>query len=322
MLKGYLLSKGVAISERHLRSAVPLIAPVQHRQRQLGQVDRTNPHVYHASYYGEKLHIDQNEKLCMYGVTYVLARDGYSGRITAGAIMPQKNNIAIFDEVYLPTVMENGLWDQVRVDHGREFYLVLFIQEKLRVLRGNLSVAPYRQTTSRANHVIERIWVELNRRVSYPIKRAISAMVIRNAIDLDSEVVKFCVSVILMSLCKIGMDRFISAWNCHHLPSRGIPNLLQSHRNGTTAIHPHEVPSTQQATDDYRQQGGTLSDPKTFGSDPLAANALLCNQRDEVFSERIGTTFSEIFNQVLIGNTVPFEQAILNYILITEELSG
>ena len=134
MLKGYMLPKGVAISERHIRLAIPQVAPIQHRQRQLGQVNRTNPHLYHANYYGE---IDQNEKLCMYGVTYVLARDGYSGRITAGAVMSQKNNITIYDEVYLPTVVEDGLWDQVSVDYGREFYLVWYIQEKLRAQRGN-----------------------------------------------------------------------------------------------------------------------------------------------------------------------------------------
>ena len=85
-----MLSKGVVILERHLCSAIPQIAPVQNRQRQLGQVDRTNPHLYYASSYGEKLHIDQNEKLCIYGVTYVLARDGYSGRITAGAVCHQR----------------------------------------------------------------------------------------------------------------------------------------------------------------------------------------------------------------------------------------
>ena len=145
-------------------------------------------------------------------------------------------------------------------------------------------------------------------------------MVTRNMVDLDSEVVKFCVSSVLIPLCKIGMERFISAWNCHHLPSRGIPNLLKSHCNGTTVIRPHEIPSTQQATDDYRQQGGTLSDPEPFGYDPLANDATLRDQRDVVFSERIRTTFPDIFHQLLIGNTVPLEEAILMYISITEEL--
>ncbi len=30
-----------------------------------------------------------------------------------------------------------GLWDQVRVDHGKEFYLMLYVQEILAQLRTN-----------------------------------------------------------------------------------------------------------------------------------------------------------------------------------------
>ena len=69
MLNGCLKSRGFLVSERHLRIAVSRIAPFQ---RQVGQIDRTNPQLYHAECFGEKLHIDQNEKLGMYGVTYVL----------------------------------------------------------------------------------------------------------------------------------------------------------------------------------------------------------------------------------------------------------
>lgn len=71
----------------------------------------------------------------MYGLTYVIARDGYSGKIVGAATMSVKNNLVIYDKVYLAAVIEYGLWDQLRVDHGREFYLMLFIQEKLREQR-------------------------------------------------------------------------------------------------------------------------------------------------------------------------------------------
>jgi hypothetical protein len=43
---------------------------------------------------GHKLHMDQNEKLGMFGVTHV-AVDGSSGRIVASATMPWKNNLII-----------------------------------------------------------------------------------------------------------------------------------------------------------------------------------------------------------------------------------
>ena len=44
-------------------------------------LDHVNPVQYAALYFGHKLHIDQNEKLKMYGVTHVVARDGFSGKI-------------------------------------------------------------------------------------------------------------------------------------------------------------------------------------------------------------------------------------------------
>ena len=39
---------------------------------------------------------DQNEKLVHYGVTYVMARDGYSGKLVGAAVMPRKNNELIY----------------------------------------------------------------------------------------------------------------------------------------------------------------------------------------------------------------------------------
>ena len=49
---------------------------------------------------------------------------------------------------YRSAVDQYGLWDQVRVDHGREFYLILFIQEKLRRTFVCSGISPYVQTRS------------------------------------------------------------------------------------------------------------------------------------------------------------------------------
>lgn len=59
-----------------------------------------NPVPYNAEYMGHKLHLDQNEKLVMFGVTHVIAVDGYSRKIVANTTMPVKNNLTIYDEVY------------------------------------------------------------------------------------------------------------------------------------------------------------------------------------------------------------------------------
>lgn len=51
---------------------------------------------YYAAYMGHKLHMDQNEKMAMFGVTYVLAIDGYSGKLVGHAIMPKKKTISSY----------------------------------------------------------------------------------------------------------------------------------------------------------------------------------------------------------------------------------
>ena len=69
--------------------------PLGYQCRQQSLVDRTNPAAYYASAFGHKLHFDQNEKLIMFGVTHVIAIDGYSRMIVAHLTIPVKNNILI-----------------------------------------------------------------------------------------------------------------------------------------------------------------------------------------------------------------------------------
>ena len=59
-----------------------------------------NPIPYRADYFRHKTHMDQNEKLVMYGVTRVLAIDDLSRFIAAFSAMPIKNYALIYDEVY------------------------------------------------------------------------------------------------------------------------------------------------------------------------------------------------------------------------------
>ena len=45
--------------------------------------------------------------------------------------------------------MQYGLWDQLRVDHGKEWILMLYAQEQLAHMRRNQSRSPHVQTTSK-----------------------------------------------------------------------------------------------------------------------------------------------------------------------------
>ena len=50
---------------------------------------------------------------------------------------------------YRHTVLQEGLFNQIRFDHGKEFYLTLYGQECLAHLRGNPRRDPHRQTESK-----------------------------------------------------------------------------------------------------------------------------------------------------------------------------
>lgn len=63
--------------------------------------------------------------------------------------MPVKNNFLIYENIHRSAVMQYGVWDQIRVDHGTEFYLSLYILEKLSTYRKNPRRAPFIQTTSK-----------------------------------------------------------------------------------------------------------------------------------------------------------------------------
>ena len=118
MITGLLRSKGICVNEGKVRQSLKRFDPVSHQIRHETAGRSLNPKCYNADYFGHKVHMDQNEKLKMFGVTHVMARDGYSGMIVAFSTMPVKNNLIIYDEVYRHFTMTSGLWDQVRVDGG------------------------------------------------------------------------------------------------------------------------------------------------------------------------------------------------------------
>uniref|UniRef100_A0AAV2MKP7 Transposase n=1 Tax=Knipowitschia caucasica TaxID=637954 RepID=A0AAV2MKP7_KNICA len=99
MMTGYLLADGVLASERRVGKILKTMNRPYNEMRRRG-ARNLNPVPYHADYMGHKVHIDQNEKLIMFGVTHVLAIDGYSSKVVAHATMPIKNTLTIYEDVY------------------------------------------------------------------------------------------------------------------------------------------------------------------------------------------------------------------------------
>lgn len=193
-MQGLLRSHGIEVSQSRIAGALRRVAPIQYRARRIDIYRMLNPILYNASYFGQKLHLDQNEKIVMYGVTHILAVDGYSRKIVGLITLPVKNAIAIYDLLLRPLLLTEGIWEQVRVDHGQEFALIISVQQSLADLRQTRCHSPVLQSTSRQNHRVERLWPEVNQRINYPIKRVLIEMESNGEIDMSNRITKFCVS--------------------------------------------------------------------------------------------------------------------------------
>ena len=321
MVAGYLKASGMNIGERVVRRFLPQANPQFANERRQGIERQTNPHPYYAEYAGHKLHLDQNEKLVDYGVTVVCAIDGFSKFITGYSVMSIKNNVIIYDEVYRPSVLTHGLPDQIRVDFGKEFYLILFQQENLMHLRNNLERPPYVQTPSTQNHVIERMWVEFNTRVLYPLKCALVDMKNNEEIDMADPLTKFCVSTITSSCCRVGMETVVQSWNYHIVPKKGIPvTTYQAHCQAKRIDEKH-LPQGITLVEQYNEAGGHIAVPGSFGEDSLKDYPHLQSQREAMLTESFPSP-QMLMTCARNRNTLPFHDAVMYYINVTRTLSN
>jgi hypothetical protein len=99
--------------------------------------------------------------------------------------------------MYRDLLGQYGFWDQLRVDHGREFFLMLYLQHKFQVLRFDVNKRPFVQSTSKQNRIIERNWHELNQRFIYSIKEFLVKFENNNIFNLEIESHKFSVITLL-----------------------------------------------------------------------------------------------------------------------------
>ena len=253
----------------------------------------------------------------MFGVTHVMARDGYSGMIVAYSTMPVKINLTIYEEIYKRTVLKYGLWDQVRVDGGKEFVLICHVQEIMRDQRRNSSIVPYKTTKSTENNIIERIWVEVNSRINYPLKKALNQFIRDGSIDFSSQLTRFAVSWITCRVSRVGLERFVEAWNHHSIPKKGQPIELMRAKNRASPVT--NMLSKEEAADHYESVvEKSLTRVNGFGTDPLSHCAEL-NKRSE--SEVLKKCcFETIFSDIQQDNTRSFLSCIQHFIFVSNAL--
>ena len=90
-MTGLLAAEGFKVAEKRIGTSLRKVCLTYHSRRSTRTQMLLNPVPYSAKYFGEKLHIDQNEKLVLFGMTHVCAVNGYSGMIVGFATMPIKN---------------------------------------------------------------------------------------------------------------------------------------------------------------------------------------------------------------------------------------
>ena len=314
-LHGLLRSEGINVSQRRIGSSLQHVFPHAHTQRAGTMRRHINPVPYRASYFGEKLHFDQNEKVNMYGIVHVLPIDGFSRKLVGFISLPSKNPILIYDLLYRPILVQYGVWDQLRMDHGTEFNLVITVQQSISHYRNDQHRHPVLQSMSRQNHRAERIWPEINSRINYPIKRILVRMEGDGIIDMSNDITKFSTSWVTIRVISEPVRLFVNAWNAHTLPGSfgGIPNVLAQSSTHVGQIPYAQIPTTDDATINYESHGGRLSREVTYGSDPLAAYPGLQALRERDFTQ-VFSSMSDIFEDILHDDGDLPKQAILLFI--------
>ena len=99
-MTGLLASQGIRVGQGRVGESLERANPAYHHARRTGTARSMNPMPYHADYFGHKVHVDQNEKLIMFGVTHVCAVDGYSGKVVGFITMPIKNCVEIYAHLF------------------------------------------------------------------------------------------------------------------------------------------------------------------------------------------------------------------------------
>ena len=93
-MHGLLRSQGVQVSQSRLAAFLERVAPIQYAPRHHETNRMIKPLPYRARYFGEKLNLDQNEKCVMFGVTHVVAIDGYSWKIVGFITIPKRMQVS------------------------------------------------------------------------------------------------------------------------------------------------------------------------------------------------------------------------------------
>ena len=157
--------------------------------------------------------------------------------------------------------------------------------------------------------------------MNYPLKAALHELCDADLIDISEASTKFCVSAVARNVAEVGVQRFVRAWNEHTIPHHGVPSAIFREQCLTSRLPAGAVlPTGMEASYDYMQNGGHLTQPGDFGQDPLWRYPHLANVRLASFQREFPDP-SDLFSTCVNGHATPFKSAVLKFIELTENLT-
>lgn len=112
----------------------------------------------------------------------------------------------------------------------------------------------------------------------------------------------------------------IPAWNVYTIPQKGIPDVLFANHLRITRINEAFLPPADVVAADYVNNGGHMTFPDVYGSDPLDGQLALQQQQEEYFTANY-LSFEGILYSLVNGQEDVFRDALLTFIDITNRLS-
>lgn len=62
------------------------------------------------------------------------------------------------------------------------------------------------------------MWVEINKRINYPLKEVLVEMEHKGEICMDDPLHRFCCSWLTLRVSNVGAKLFVASWNAHPIP--------------------------------------------------------------------------------------------------------
>mmetsp|Transcript_31131 Transcript_31131/g.77470 ORF Transcript_31131/g.77470 Transcript_31131/m.77470 type:complete len:322 (+) Transcript_31131:316-1281(+) len=159
---------GFNVGEHRVRAAMGICLPTQHARRRDWMFCRIMRRSYHAEYADEVWHTDMNLKLVDYGIYWTAGVDGFSRMVLWLEPVTNRRAVTIWP-FFAAAARERGAPDQLVTDFGGENRLMAFgcwMWHAVQPPDERPTRAPHRGVGSVHNVRVERLWGDVNMRIS------------------------------------------------------------------------------------------------------------------------------------------------------------